>query len=90
VNDNQPEVEDSSTEITTLVDHQREGRYVFAFCPICDHAEEARDAGRGRDMALSDSVNKIKAHLRKAHRAKTANLKISVVLRPPVASQSSI
>jgi hypothetical protein len=64
-------------KITTLVDHGREGRFIFAFCPVCDHAEEAEDTGSGRDQAVSASVAKIEAHLRRIHRKPVA-LKIIV------------
>jgi hypothetical protein len=60
----------SPKKITTLVDHHREGRYVIAFCPLCDHAAEAEDVGGGREQTASVSVAKIEAHLRRIHRNK--------------------
>jgi hypothetical protein len=66
-------------KIATLVDHEREGRFVFAFCPICDHVEEAGDDGGGREQAASDSVAKIKIHIRRVHREKPVGIKISVI-----------
>jgi hypothetical protein len=59
-------------KITTLVDHHREGRYVIAFCPLCDHAAEAEDVGGGREQTASVSVAKIEAHLRRIHRKRTS------------------
>ena len=70
---------DLSNRIATLVDHRREGRFVVAFCPICDHAEEAEDAGAGRSETRSASVAKIKAHMRHAHRSRMARVKIQVM-----------
>jgi hypothetical protein len=66
-------------KIATLVDHDRDGRFVFAFCPICDHVEEAGDDGGGREQAASDSVAKIKIHIRRVHPAQPVKIKISVV-----------
>ena len=65
--------------ITTLVDYQREGRFIFAFCPVCDHAEEAEDIGGGRDQTASASVAKVEAHLRRAHRKPDA---LKIIIKP--------
>jgi hypothetical protein len=78
MNDVRPDSSVPPGKITTLVDHQREGRFVFAFCPLCDHAEEAEDLGGGRDQAASASAAKIEKHLRKYHRGKSFKLKISI------------
>jgi hypothetical protein len=59
-------------KITTLVTHNRNGRSVIAFCPICDHVEEARDDGVGREQTQTVSVAKIQAHIRRRHRSKAA------------------
>ena len=75
----QPESSNQAHKITTLVDHQREGRFVVAFCPICDHAEEAKDDGGGRGQTESVSIAKIKVHISNRHRARPARVKISVV-----------
>lgn len=64
-------------KITTLVDFDREGRFIFAFCPVCDHAVESEDTGAGRDRTASASVAKIEAHLRRVHRRPVA-LKITI------------
>ena len=64
-------------KITTLVDHDREGRFIFAFCPVCDHAVESEDTGAGRDQTMSASVAKIETHLRRIHR-KPIGLKITI------------
>jgi hypothetical protein len=56
--------------ISTLVDHEREGRFIVAFCPICDHAEESEDDGGGREHAQFASVAKIEVHIRERHRAR--------------------
>jgi hypothetical protein len=71
----------SEPKIATLVDHQRDGRFVIAFCPICDHAEEAEDDGIERGQTESVSVAKIKVHIRNRHNAKPAKVKISFIRR---------
>ena len=68
-------------KIATLVDHERDGRYVIAFCPICDHAEEAKDDGGGRVETESVSIAKIKVHIGSRHSTKAAKVKISVIRR---------
>jgi len=68
-------------KIATLVNRQRDGLLVFAFCPICDHAEEARDQGGGQEQTQSDSIAKIKLHIRKIHRSKQPRIKISITRR---------
>jgi hypothetical protein len=73
-------------KIATLVDHERDGRYIIAFCPICDHAEEAKDDGAGRDQTQFDSIAKIKLHIRHRHRTKSAKVKITVIHREPSAN----
>lgn len=73
---------DSAAKIATLVDYQRDGRFVVAFCPICDHAEEAEDEGGGREHTASESIAKIRVHIFKRHHAKPAKVKISVVAKP--------
>ena len=88
VNVSQTEVPGSGHKIATLVDHQREGRFIVAFCPICDHAEEAEDDGGGRGQAESVSVAKIKVHIRYRHRAKAEKVKISVIQGSRRQSQS--
>jgi len=84
-----------TARITTLVDFHREGRFVIAFCPLCDHAEEAEDVGGGREQAASVSVSKIEAHLRRIHRNKSAALKITILSPPqtrpsPVTERASV
>ena len=83
MNDSQPEPLVPRRKIATLVDHQREGRFVIAFCPICDHAEEAEDEGRGRDQTQSISIAKIHVHIHKRHRDNAARINISIVRRVP-------
>jgi hypothetical protein len=78
----QTESSEAAHKITTLLDHQREGRFVVAFCPICDHAEEAKDDGGGRGQMESISIAKIKVHISIRHRARPARVKISVVQGP--------
>ncbi len=78
----EPEFSAPGPKIATLVDHQREGRFVIAFCPICDHAEEAKDDGGGRGQMESISIAKIKVHISNRHRVKPARVKISVVQGP--------
>jgi hypothetical protein len=82
VNAPQTEATGSGPKIATLVDHQRDGRFVVAFCPICDHAEEAEADGGGRGQAESVSIAKIKVHIRYRHRTKPAKVKISVIRQP--------
>ena len=66
----------SPLKIATLVDHKRDGRFVIAYCPICDHAEEAEDNGDGRERAQSASVARIEVHIYKRHRAKAIHIKL--------------
>jgi hypothetical protein len=73
-------------KIATLVDFHREGRFVIAYCPLCDHAEEAEDVGGGREQTASISVAKIEAHLRRIHRDKTTALKFTFHHRPQTPS----
>ena len=79
MNDRLPPV--SHDKIPTLVDHAREGKFVFAFCPICDRVEEAAENGRGREHAAANSIAKIQLHIRKSHPPKTKRIKISAVAR---------
>ncbi len=81
MNEAQPGPPAAGHEITTLVDHHRDGRFVVAFCPICDHVEEAKDGGQGRNETTSLSVAKIKVHIHKRHPAEAAKVKISVIRR---------
>jgi hypothetical protein len=81
MNAHQTEATGSGHKIATLVDHQREGRFVIAFCPICDHAEEAEDDGGGRGKTESVSIAKIKVHISYRHRGKPERVKISVIRR---------
>lgn len=67
----------SRDEIATLVDHHRDGRFIFAFCPVCDHAAESEDTGDGREQTASRSVAKIETHLKRIHRKPVA-LKITI------------
>jgi hypothetical protein len=69
----------SSHRIATLIDREREGRFVIAFCPICDHAEEAEDSGEGQDQAQTASVAKIRLHIQNRHPLRPSRVKISVV-----------
>ena len=78
----EPEFSAPGPKIATLVDHQREGRFVIAFCPICDHAEEAKDDGGGRGQMESVSIAKIKVHISNRHRTRPARVKISVLQGP--------
>jgi hypothetical protein len=75
VNDSQPGSADPWHKIATLVDHQRDGRFVVAFCPICDHAEEAEDGGGGHSQTQSLSIAKIKLHIRNRHPARSDTVK---------------
>ena len=72
----------SLDEIPTLVDHHRNGRFVIAFCPICDRMAEAPDDGRGREGTAAVCIAEIKLHIRKAHRQKSPPAKVSAVVRP--------
>jgi hypothetical protein len=78
----QPEPPASGDRIATLVDYQRDGHFVVAFCPICDHAEAAKDDGGGRGQTESVSIAKIKVHISNRHQAKAAKVKIPVIQRP--------
>ena len=79
MNDRLPPV--APDKISTLVDHSREGKFVIAFCPICDRTAEANENGRGREEATADSIAKIQLHIRKSHPPKTKRVKISAVVR---------
>ena len=79
MNDRLPPV--SPDKISTLVDHSREGKFVIAFCPICDRTAEATENGRGREEAMADSIAKIQLHIRKSHPPKTKRVKISAIVR---------
>ena len=69
----------SRDKIPTLVDHQRDGKVVMAFCPICDMVAEAADDGRGRESTTAASIAEIKLHIRKFHPTKSQRTKVSVV-----------
>jgi len=67
----------SPQKISTLVDHHRDGRFVIAFCPICDRTAEAADDGRGREPAAAAAIAKIQIHISKAHQPKSQRGKFS-------------
>jgi hypothetical protein len=54
--------------ISTLVDHGRDKQFVVAFCPICDHAEEAPARDNDLETAKNSSIAIIRQHLRRKHR----------------------
>jgi hypothetical protein len=60
----------SLDNISTLVDHQRDGRFIVAFCPVCDRMEEVAEAGRSRADATAECIAKIRLHINRAHRPK--------------------
>jgi len=72
----------SLDEIPTLVDHHRNGRFVIAFCPVCDRMAEAPDDGRGREGTAAVCIAEIKLHIRKAHRPKSLRAKATDGIRP--------
>ena len=78
----------SLDDIPTLVDHHRDGRFVIAFCPVCDRMAEAPDDGRGREGTAAVCIAEIKLHIRKAHRPKSPRAKVSVVIRPQQSARS--
>ena len=78
MNDRLPPV--ARDKISTLVDHSREGKFVTAFCPICDRTAEATENGRGREEATADSIARIQLHINKSHPPKTKRVKISAVV----------
>jgi uncharacterized Zn finger protein (UPF0148 family) len=67
-----------SFKISTLVDHSREGRFVVAFCPICDHAEEVPAPHGNHAKAANASIENIQRHVRRNHRTAARELKISI------------
>ena len=81
MNDRLPPV--AHDKIPTLIDHAREGKFVIAFCPICDRVEEASENGRGREGATANSIAKIQLHIRKSHPPKTKRVKIPAIIRNP-------
>jgi hypothetical protein len=68
----------NNLKIATLVDRKREGRFVVAFCPICDHAEEVEDGGGGTEHTKQASMARIRLHIDRRHKRKPARVKISV------------
>jgi len=77
------------SQISTLVDHSRKGRFVLAFCPLCDHAEEAPAFDQDHAAAAAASIAIIRQHLRRKHRVAPPEVKITLHLQPP-ASPASI
>jgi hypothetical protein len=58
----------TATHIATLVDYSRDRRFVFAFCPLCDHAEESPIFADDVAAAKDSSIAIIRRHLRHKHR----------------------
>ena len=54
--------------IPTLVEVNRDGLYLVAYCPVCDKSEKAKVAYAGQSRESVDSVIKIRAHLQRRHR----------------------
>jgi len=78
-----------ASQISILVDHSREGRFVFAFCPLCDHAEEAAAPDNDHATAAASSIAIIRRHLRHKHRVTTAEMETPFSLQPQVATAES-
>ena len=58
-------------QVSTLVDQQRDGKFVVAFCPICDWTEQVATVDeRSREQVKTASIAKIQVHIRKRHRPK--------------------
>ena len=57
-----------SPVIPTLVEVNRDGLYLVAYCPVCDKSEKAKVAYAGQARESVDSVIKIRAHLQRRHR----------------------
>jgi hypothetical protein len=72
----------SSPRVATLIDRQRDGRFVIAFCPICDHSEEAENGGEDHDQTQAASVAKIRLHIQNRHHPRPSKVKISVIRHP--------
>ncbi|MEI7534501.1 MAG: hypothetical protein WCK57_09035 [Verrucomicrobiae bacterium] len=64
---------ESRDKIATLVDHKRDGRFVIAFCPVCDWTAEATNKGLGAEEAASACIAEVKLHIRRAHPSKSKN-----------------
>jgi hypothetical protein len=56
-------------KITTLVDYSRRGRYILAYCPVCDHCEEARVVDDDQHGAEAASIQQVRLHIRRRHRS---------------------
>ena len=73
----------SPDQIGTLVDQQRDGLFVVAFCPICDRTEQAPAADeQSREYAAAASIAKIRIHIKNTHRPRPQRVKIASVTRP--------
>jgi len=66
-----PEADDISLNlpmIPTLVEVNRDGLYLVAYCPVCDKSEKAKVEYAGQPRHNVASVVKIRQHLAKRHR----------------------
>jgi len=72
---------ESTEVIPTLVDHDRDARFIIAFCPICDRMAKAPDDGRGLEGTAARCIAEIKLHISKRHRPKPPRVKVSISVR---------
>ena len=56
--------------IPTLVEVNRDGIYLVAYCPVCDKSEKAKVEYAGQPRHSVASVAKIRRHLQQRHRRK--------------------
>jgi len=56
-----------SLTISAYAEHETDGTYGVAYCPLCEHRDESHDHSFGSHYAVMLSVSKIKTHLRLTH-----------------------
>lgn len=59
-----------SLVIPTLLEVNRDGIYLVAYCPVCDKLEKAKVEYAGQPRHSVASVAKIRRHLQQRHRRK--------------------
>ena len=60
----------SARQITTLLDHDRDGQFIYAYCPVCDHVAETAVLEGDREKAAIAGVDIIRVHLQQRHAPK--------------------
>lgn len=70
-----------ASQISIMVEHSREGRFVRAFCPLCDQVEETPAFDQDHAAAAVTSIAIIRQHLRGKHCVATPAVKITLHLQ---------